>query len=302
MDAVCGERTDCSGTQSLCLSRDALSVGDAAASNDQTNSDEQTASDTEDSTVSDGEDDSTQSETEDDTQNGDEPVDTTGEPTSDETLDTMDEQGTATETASQADASLPDETTSETSDAGTSTDASLTDAGACIAEEDFCFIQQFGEVEVDAECCADLACVEEVNGPDAVVRVCRPPAPPLGGWTGFTVRKGWGPCPDSNGCFLRHFIYLDGSVTIEEPEGTIEATLSAEDQTTLFAILDSAEFNTGMQEGFTCPEPPSDVGVTFELARSGVVLSQTVTGCVFGTAEPFVSINTIINKYPASEN
>ena len=54
-----------------------------------------------------------------------------------------------------------------------------------------------------------------------------------------------------------------------------------------------------MQKGFTCNQPPTDVGISFTLLLSGAKHQQNVTGCVIaGPAGNLAQqINAILVSY-----
>ena len=102
------------------------------------------------------------------------------------------------------------------------------------------------------------------------------------GWTLFKVSKGAGPCPPGMNCTWSWILDTTGGLTIAKQGEPSTAQMTAADFAKVSQFLGSDAFLKLMQNGFACGQPPTDIGVSFELALFGVMLKQDVTGCIFG--------------------
>ncbi len=99
-------------------------------------------------------------------------------------------------------------------------------------------------------------------------------------WTLFSVTQG-GFCAPSSDCNSTWLISPNGDVAATKGGVKSNAVLSSADLATLNAAINNLAFLDKMKSGFTCGMPPTDVGVSFSYALSGVKYDQDVTGCAF---------------------
>jgi hypothetical protein len=99
-------------------------------------------------------------------------------------------------------------------------------------------------------------------------------------WLRFQVNEAAGPCPTLDGCKWQWIVTPEGAVATEKEGVTGQASMSAGDLSALDSILKSSAFMTGMQVGFTCDLPPTDIFYSIRLELTQVTYEQTVTGCV----------------------
>jgi hypothetical protein len=109
--------------------------------------------------------------------------------------------------------------------------------------------------------------------------LCNPVATagPRGTWSRFEIVQGAGPCPPGGSCTWDWVVTPDGEVTSSK-QGDAGAQMIL-DPWRLRMALDGPEFRLGMQNGFQCDLPPTDVSVTFKVVIDGVSIQQDVTGC-----------------------
>lgn len=127
--------------------------------------------------------------------------------------------------------------------------------------------------ETVAETAGDSAADTAADGAGDVAAV---------GWTLFKISKGAGPCPPGLNCTWSWQLDTTGALTIAKQGVPSTAQLTPADWAKVNQVLGSEAFLKLMQQGFTCGQPPTDIGVSFDLALFGVMLKQNVTGCIFG--------------------
>lgn len=289
--AVCSEHPSCPSTQSLCLDSATASARDASSGQDIDTDDRDEPIATDATTTSD----TVEPDESDDTLQSDDIRD--GEATGDPENDDDSEDTGATEPGTESDVAAIGDAGRTNTDASSDTTTQIDDAGMCVPTGQECFHAEAGVTTLDRPCCDDLLCAGLPTPAGIASSVCVEPSPPEPEWSSFLVSKGGGPCPEPAGCFIRHRFSPDGTVDIEEPEGTTEAILSVEDQNTLLELLASDELLAGMRDGFTCPTPPSDVGISFVLTFPEAEYTQSVTGCIFGNVEPVASLSSLADRY-----
>ncbi len=139
------------------------------------------------------------------------------------------------------------------------------EAGACKADSASCLVPPD---TVDAD-----------SGSDSDAHVDA--ADTSGGlWTLFSVTQG-GFCAPNSDCNSTWHISPTGDVLATKGGVKSNAVLSSADLATLNGAIDNLAFINKMKSGFTCGLPPTDVGVSFSYALSGVQYNQDVTGCAF---------------------
>ena len=91
----------------------------------------------------------------------------------------------------------------------------------------------------------------------------------------------------------------DGAVATDKEGVTGQATMTGTDLSALDQILTSSEFLTGMQRGFTCDPPPTDIGYSITLELTKATYQQDVTGCVVSgpAANPAQKAVQLVSKY-----
>ena len=160
------------------------------------------------------------------------------------------------------------------------------EAGACKADSASCLVPPD---TVDAD-----------SGSDSDSTVDADAADTSGGlWTLFSVTQG-GFCAPNSDCNSTWLISPTGDVQATKGGVKSNAVLTGADLATLNAAIDNLAFLNKMKSGFTCGMPPTDVGVSFSYALSGVKYNQDVTGCAFsgGVDGPLVQgIVALVKKY-----
>ena len=104
---------------------------------------------------------------------------------------------------------------------------------------------------------------------------------PTATWETFTITKGRGPCPpDAPPCTWSWVLTPDGAIVGDTRGTPFTDQMSFDDFTVINDILDDPAFMTLMEQGFTCGQPPTDVGISFEFAPTpSTLLTQNITGC-----------------------
>src|SRR5450432_398427 len=131
-----------------------------------------------------------------------------------------------------------------------------------------------------------LPCVAPIAGVACVQGTCAifPPA----AWTSFAFDEHPPPggfstppvCAPGTTCSL-WTVTPDAKVTVVDPQGTHDATLSTADFATVDGIMRSMAFRTGIVSGFPCGNSFSSQDVSFDESRGGRLQGQDVTACIF---------------------
>ncbi len=124
-------------------------------------------------------------------------------------------------------------------------------------------------LDVSADAATDVTVTPDVQPDVAAVS-----------WTLFTLTQG-GFCAPNSDCFSTWTVSPDGTFTAKKQGKTSSGVLSPADAQALHAAIDPLAFLEKMKNGFSCGQPPTDVGVSFSLALFGVAYDKDVTGCAY---------------------
>ena len=132
----------------------------------------------------------------------------------------------------------------------------------------------------NTDACLDVVCGDatdatdaaDVAGSDASIDTT------LGAWTLFAISQG-GFCAPGTDCTSTWNLSPDGTLAMLKGGKTSSGKLSGSDMAAVKAVLDGADFLAKMKNGFACGMPPTDIGVSFHYALSGVQYDKDVTGC-----------------------
>lgn len=103
-----------------------------------------------------------------------------------------------------------------------------------------------------------------------------PPAPVQ--WTQFKIQKGWGPCPPGSICTESWKVAPDGAVQHTQEGQDSTYVLSAAKRKAVDDAVGSPWFLVDVK----CPQPPTDIGISFVVSAGGAPKQADVTGCVLG--------------------
>lgn len=109
-------------------------------------------------------------------------------------------------------------------------------------------------------------------------------SPAVAPWSTLKISKGAGPCPPEMICSWTWTLAYDGTLAKSMAGVASQAKMDAAELSTLSTFLGNPMFEVQMNNGFTCPPPPTDVGVSFEFEQAGKKAKQDVTGCIYGPA------------------
>ncbi len=97
-------------------------------------------------------------------------------------------------------------------------------------------------------------------------------------WTEFKIQKGWGPCPPGSICTESWQVAPDGAVQHTKEGVATSYMLSAAKRLAVDDAVGSPLFLVDVQ----CPQPPTDIGISFVVSGGGAPKQADVTGCVMG--------------------
>jgi len=123
-------------------------------------------------------------------------------------------------------------------------------------------------------------------------------SPAIQGWTTLTITKGAGPCPPNVVCSWSWELDASGNIAKSMAGVASQAKMDAAEFGELQAFVGNYIFTMQMENGFTCPPPPTDIGISFTLNWQGKKATQDVTGCILGGGcnDP-KSVYDLITKY-----
>ncbi len=102
-------------------------------------------------------------------------------------------------------------------------------------------------------------------------------------WSSITLVQAWGPCPpDRKGGCARTWTVSSSTLTVTAVRDgdTTTGTLGEADASALRGLVESAEFQSRLQNGFRCPPPTTDIFDTLTMVYvDGTQSSQSVSGC-----------------------
>jgi hypothetical protein len=110
---------------------------------------------------------------------------------------------------------------------------------------------------------------------------------PPAAWESFSIEEGNDPeslpltCAPGGSCTLWTLTPY-AQLTVTDPQGMHQATMSAADFATVDGILRGEKFRQDAVTGFTCPVSSATVIVMFATTRGGAGNGGDVTGCVLG--------------------
>jgi hypothetical protein len=115
------------------------------------------------------------------------------------------------------------------------------------------------------------------------------PLPPVP-WTGFQIQKGWGPCPPGSICTESWQVAPDGAVQHTQDGKVSTYALSAPKRLAVDDAVGSPLFLVDVP----CPQPPTDVGISFVVSAGGTSTQADVTGCVLGAPN---ALHTLVHGW-----
>ncbi|MBI5610048.1 MAG: hypothetical protein HY902_14330 [Deltaproteobacteria bacterium] len=117
-------------------------------------------------------------------------------------------------------------------------------------------------------------------------------------WSTFTISKGAGPCPPDMVCSWSWTLDASGNIAKSMAGVASQAKMDAAEFGGLKYFIGNPIFTNQMANGFTCPPPPTDVGISFTLKWQGKEDSQNVTGCIFASGcNDAKSVYDLVTKY-----
>ena len=102
-------------------------------------------------------------------------------------------------------------------------------------------------------------------------------------WSQFKVTKGAGPCPPGAICQWTWRLTKGGAIAKSMAGFASTVQMAPADYGVLSNLVSNTGFVGSMMNGWKCDQPPTDVGVSFELTLTGGKHTQDVTGCVIGS-------------------
>lgn len=148
--------------------------------------------------------------------------------------------------------------------------------------------------------CADGEIIERTGTSYRCEGGCYAPFTAAGpDWVRLQVDEGWGPCPPDEICAIQWLARPDGSVQVMRDGESSTSTMPAADLEALEAIIADPSFLSGMQSGFECELPPTDVAYNVTLELEDAEYVEDVTGCVLSgpAGNPAERAVELLSKY-----
>lgn len=123
-------------------------------------------------------------------------------------------------------------------------------------------------------------------------------------WSKLTYNAAWGPCAARVGDCQESWTILSAEpktlIRRDRMRRHTKITLNDIDAKRVYSVVNGADFQNQMQNGFKCPLPPTDVfrSITLDF-NDGTKLTQDVTGCSLSTehsTHPFI-LESLFSNY-----